>query len=76
MAKAEKPVQHRARSEDEMRQALTALLGGLYGASIPPHYDTPEVVLSDAIDEVIELRQIREKVRAFAQSLSTELTRR
>jgi hypothetical protein len=66
----------RQRTEDEMRQALYALATGKSTTSVPSQVDDDDVVLSDAIAELIELRQMKENVRSFITNMRTELTKR
>jgi len=68
--------QHRTRTADEMRGALTALLHGETEPKIAPNYDDPAIILDDAIDELLQLRQLRADVLTFIQDQQTKLTRR
>ena len=75
MSKA-KATQARARTADEMRDALQALISGDEKPSIPPNYDAPADILRDAIDELLANRQTIEDVRAFVQTQSAKMSRR
>jgi hypothetical protein len=66
----------RQRTEDEMRQALHALVTGKSTTSVPSQVDDDDVVLSDAIAELIEKRQIIEDVRGFVTTMNPKLTKR
>ena len=72
----------RIRSADEMRESVAALSNDQIARqltarhAIPPHYDAPVDILNDAIDELLELRQLRADVQAFMQTVQPTLTRR
>jgi hypothetical protein len=59
----------RHRSAEELRKALKALPA--------PHEETdvdePGVVLSDAVEELLEARQTLEQIRQFAQTWAPKL---
>lgn len=87
MAKATEPKASaqrvsKTRSADEMRESIAALSNDQVARqltarhAIPPHYDTPVDILTDAIDELLELRQLRADVQAFAQTVQPKLARR
>ena len=55
----------RKRTESDMRQALTDFCTGKQQISIPPQVDDSDIVLSDAIAEVLELRAKVEELRGW-----------
>lgn len=85
MAKSPEPKKQatpKARSADEMREAVAALSNDQVARNlparhaIPPHYDAPVDILSDAIEELLELRQLRADVLTFIQVQQPKVTRR
>lgn len=68
----QKRIQKR-RTEQEMRSALADFCYGKATRSIPPQIDDTDIILQDCIEELLELRALREEVAAFAQSLKTKI---
>ena len=59
-----KPIQ-RKRTADEMHQALSDFCNGKQHMCIPPQVNDSDIVLSDAIAEVLELRAKVEELRGW-----------
>jgi hypothetical protein len=70
-----KKIQKR-RTEQEMRMALAHFCDGNPERCIPPQVDDSDIILNDAIEELLELRQEREDVRAFVQTMHAKMNRR
>ncbi len=60
----------RSRTEDEMRAAIAGK------SNIAPHYDTPVDIMTDAVEELLTLRQLKADVLAFVQAQQSKLTQR
>ncbi len=61
---SEKTIQRR-RTEDTMRQALTAFCNGTAERTIPPQVDDTDIVLNDAIEELLEARAKLASIEGF-----------
>ena len=70
-----KPIQ-RYHTEEEMRGALGRLVAKQAITSIPPQVEDDDVVITDCIEEVLEMRRLFEEMRGFTQVWSTKLTRK
>ena len=64
------------RTADEMHAALTAFCMGMQQQSIPPQTDDSDVVLSDAIAELLESRQKLEDIRGWMKTWLATDTRK
>lgn len=64
------------RTADEMRNALHALVAGTAQRSIPPQVDDSDIILTDAIEELLEARQLIEDMRGFTAQWQTKLARK
>lgn len=64
------------RTEDEMRKALENLKAGKATISDPAQDWDDDVVIRDAIAELLQLRGIREDVRNFIVKMQTELAKK
>jgi hypothetical protein len=64
------------RTEEELRSALTAIRKGHYRGSAPAQDDDTDVVLQDCIEELMELRQLVEELKGFAQSITIKTARK
>lgn len=64
------------RTEDELRHAVYALCDGKAQRTIPPQVDDSDIVLLDAIAELLELRQQVEDVRGWMHAWLAKATRR
>lgn len=72
----QKKIQKR-RTEVEMRQALLKLYdSGGNMACLTADVDSPDVILQDCIEELLEARQMIEDIKAFVQSWTMKLVRR
>lgn len=58
----------RKRTADEMHGALAAWCNGTAQMSIPPQVDDSDIVLSDAIAELLEARQKLEELRGWMKT--------
>jgi hypothetical protein len=70
-----KKIQKR-RTEAEMRKALQALIDGKAQRSMPPQDDDADIILIDAIEEVLESRQLIEEIKAFVQFWAAKFQRK
>lgn len=66
----------RVHTEDEMRQALQHFRDGKQTMSVPQDIFDDDVVLSDAITELISKRSIIEDVRNFMMTMQQKLSKR
>jgi len=73
--KPERAIQ-KPRSEAEMRTALANLVAGTATMTEPRQDWDDDVVIEDAIAELLQLRGIREDVRNFITKMQTELARK
>lgn len=71
----QKRIQKR-RTEAEMRKAVQAFIDGKAQRSIPPQDDDTDIILIDAIEEVLESRQLIEEIKAFVQSWAAKFQRK
>lgn len=59
-----------------MRMALMHFCDGCPERSIPPQIDDSDIILNDAIEELLEKRQVLEDIRGFVQAWGPKLARR
>jgi hypothetical protein len=59
-----------------MRDALHDLRIAKPVVSVPAQVDDSDVILKDCIEELLELRNLREQVRGFIQSVNMQLSRK
>lgn len=64
------------RTEEELRTALADLYHGTPKRNAPPQVDDSDIVLSDAIAELLHLRQQVEDVRGWMHAWLAKDTRR
>jgi hypothetical protein len=66
----------RSRTEEEMRKALHNFCEGKQTMCVPAQIDDDDIILMDAITELIEKRGMIQEIKSFVQIWNTRLFKR